>query len=157
MRVRRANRADIPAMMALERQNPSAAHWSSQQYEALFVHTEQSSQHFAWAVDDEAAAGPEGDKVLGFLVARRIDAQWELENIVVAEVARRHGAGTRLLGDLVSYARLERGSEIFLEVRESNQAARALYCKAGFEEMGLRKSYYSNPTEDAILCRLRLS
>jgi [ribosomal protein S18]-alanine N-acetyltransferase len=54
------------------------------------------------------------------------------------------------------HARAQRGSGIFLEVRESNQSARALYRKVGFKETGLRRSYYADPTEDAILCRLSL-
>jgi ribosomal-protein-alanine N-acetyltransferase len=42
---------------------------------------------------------------------------------------------------------------VFLEVRESNAAARALYANAGFEQTSRRKSYYANPLEDAILYR----
>jgi ribosomal-protein-alanine N-acetyltransferase len=64
--------------------------------------------------------------------------------------------GARLVGEFVKHARAARGSEIFLEVRESNEAARGLYRKMGFEATGLRKSYYSDPAEDAILCRLGL-
>jgi ribosomal-protein-alanine N-acetyltransferase len=140
-------------MMVLQRQSPTAAQWSRQQYQGLFViSTGRQSERVAWVAEDESGA-PE---VLAFLVAHKVDAEWELENIVVAGTARRRGLGTRLLGEFVAHARTERGSGIFLEVRESNQCARALYLKAGFEETGLRKSYYSNPPEDAILCRLRL-
>ena len=69
---------------------------------------------------------------------------------------RGRGVGTRLMGEFVAHARAEKGSGIFLEVRESNEGARALYGKMGFEETGSRKSYYSDPAEDAILYRLRL-
>jgi ribosomal-protein-alanine N-acetyltransferase len=140
-------------MMDLDGQNPSAAHWSLNQYQALFVTTsEQNSERWAWIAEDHGQL----PRILGFLVAQRVDAEWELENIVVAETARRRGVGTRLLNELVTKARAEQGSRIFLEVRESNQRARALYQKAGFKETGLRKSYYSKPEEDAILCSLRL-
>jgi ribosomal-protein-alanine N-acetyltransferase len=140
-------------MMDMDGQNPSAAHWSLNQYQALFVTTsEQHSERWAWIAEDDG----QEPRILGFLVAQRVDAQWELENIVVAETARRRGVGTRLLEELVTKARAEQGSRIFLEVRESNQSARALYRKAGFKETGLRKSYYSKPEEDAILCSLRL-
>jgi ribosomal-protein-alanine N-acetyltransferase len=158
VRVRRANPADIPAMIDLERQSPAAAHWSPDRYGTLFVVTRfvptsgQQSERLAWVAEDESAA-PE---ICAFLVAHRIDAEWELENIVVAGTACRRGVGTLLLGELIAHAKAERGSGIFLEVRESNLGARALYRKAGFEEGGLRKSYYSNPQEDAILCRLTL-
>jgi [ribosomal protein S18]-alanine N-acetyltransferase len=111
--------------------------------------------------EDDGGTQPEGvfharSGLLAFLIAHRIDAEWELENIVVAETTRRQGVATRLLGEFVAHARAEHGSAVFLEVRESNLGARALYRKAGFTEMGLRKSYYSNPPEDAIVCRLSL-
>lgn len=154
MRVRRADAADIPAMMELERRSPAAGHWSRQRYEGLFVQPgdQQRSERLAWVTDDES----EVPQVLAFLVAHRIDSEWELENIVVAERARRRGVGTLLLGDLIAHAKSERGRAVFLEVRESNQSARALYAQLGFEETGLRTSYYSDPAEDAILCRLGL-
>jgi ribosomal-protein-alanine N-acetyltransferase len=109
------------------------------------------SERFAWLVQEK-----EAPEILGFLVAHRLDAESELENIVVTEAARRQGAATILLGALIAHARAAQGSGIFLEVRQSNQSARALYRKLGFEETGLRKSYYSDPPEDAILCRLSL-
>jgi ribosomal-protein-alanine N-acetyltransferase len=141
-------------MMDLDRESPSAAHWSRNQYEALFVTARaQKSGSWAWVVEDEGAAP---GIILAFLVTRCVDAEWELENIVVAGASRRRGVGARLLREFVAHARAAEGSGIFLEVRESNQSARALYRKAGFEETGLRKSYYSNPPEDAILCRLSL-
>jgi [ribosomal protein S18]-alanine N-acetyltransferase len=140
-------------MMDLDRRNPSAAHWSRDQYQALFVTISgQKSGSWAWVVEDEG----EAPGILAFLVARRVDAEWELENIVVAGASRRQGVGTRLVGELVAQARAEQGSGIFLEVRESNRSARSLYRKMGFEETGLRKSYYLNPPEDAILCQLSL-
>ena len=141
-------------MIALQRESPTAAHWSQQQYEALLATALAGprSECLAWIAEDE----DEAPVIVAFLVARRVDAEWELENIVVAETARHRGVGTFLLNEFVAHARAEPGSGIFLEVRESNQSARALYRKVGFEETGLRKSYYSNPSEDAILCRLRL-
>jgi ribosomal-protein-alanine N-acetyltransferase len=163
LRVRRANVADVPAMMHLERQSAAAAHWSQQQYEGWFDPTNnpQWSERVAWVVEDECEAQPEkfsseAPQILAFLVVHRVDAEWELENIVVTGTLRRRGVGTRLLGEFIAHARATDGSGIFLEVRESNQSARALYRKAVFEETGLRKSYYSNPPEDAILCRLSL-
>jgi ribosomal-protein-alanine N-acetyltransferase len=140
-------------MMDLEQESPATAHWSRPQYEELFrVSKGQSSERVAWVGDDESAP----HEVLAFLVAHKVDAEWELENIVVAEAARRQGIGTRLLRELIAHARAEHGNQILLEVRESNQSARALYRRAGFQETGLRKSYYSDPPEDAILYHLSL-
>ncbi len=78
-----------------------------------------------------------------------------MENITVSAMARRHGVATQLLGALLEHVHAETGSAIFLEVRESNQPARRLYSKAGFQETGLRKNYYSSPREDAVLYRRR--
>jgi ribosomal-protein-alanine N-acetyltransferase len=160
VRVRPANAADVPAMMDLERQSPAAGHWSRNQYQALFAATNEKSQCFAWVAEDDGGTQLEripsaSPGILAFLIAHRVDAAWELENIVVAATARRRGIGQRLLGELIEQVRSTQGSEISLEVRHSNHDARALYRKAGFQEVGLRKGYYSNPSEDAILCRLR--
>jgi [ribosomal protein S18]-alanine N-acetyltransferase len=150
-------------MMDLERQSPSAGHWSRNQYDALFATSggQQQSERLALLVENDGEARPKGvlyatSGILAFLIAHRIDAEWELENIVVAGTARRRGVALRLLGEFIEHAKAEQATEVSLEVRESNQGARALYRKAGFTETGLRKSYYSNPYEDAILCRLTL-
>src|SRR5205814_9065857 len=89
-------------------------------------------------------------------VARGLGREWELENIIVADQAERRGLGTRLLGELANLARSQHAQSIFLEVRESNQAARSLYLKCAFVESGHRKSYYQNPPETAILYKLDL-
>lgn len=149
-------------MMDLERENTSAAHWPKELYESAFAHPEsaQGFHRLAWVVEDDGEALLQAcervPKILAFLVARRVDTDWELENIVVAEAFRRRGAGTGLLTEFVAQARTQRGSGIFLEVRESNHVARSLYRKAGFKETDLRKAYYSDPREDAIVYSLSL-
>jgi [ribosomal protein S18]-alanine N-acetyltransferase len=163
VRFRPANQADIPAMMELDQRSPSAAHWSQQQYESIFSSFDsQLFERFVLVAEDttetqreRASSGPH--RMLAFMVAQRVDEDWELENIVVAENSRRRGLAIRLLSELVDHAGANQGRSIFLEVRESNQAARALYRKVGFVETGTRKSYYSNPSENAILYQLSLS
>jgi ribosomal-protein-alanine N-acetyltransferase len=95
--------------------------------------------------------------VQGFIAGRALDEEWEIENIAVAGPARRRGLGTRLLGEFLDRARSRGGQAVFLEVRESNQAARRLYEKWAFVESGRRKRYYREPEEDAIVFRLGLS
>lgn len=164
MRVRLANSADVAAMMKVELQSPGAAHWSQSQYELLFADTndKSGSKHFAWVVENESAgrsenARGEESELLAFLVAQRIGGEWELENMAVDPSVRRHGVGALLLQKLISQARAEDGRSIFLEVRESNLGARALYGRFDFERTGTRKSYYSDPPEDAFLYRLALN
>ena len=94
--------------------------------------------------------------LIAFLIASHLAAEWELENVVVKSTFRRKGAGTALLNELLIRARAAKSESVFLEVRESNQAARALYLKSGFEQKGRRQGYYSNPPEDAILYRRSL-
>lgn len=144
-------------MMALEQESPTAAHWSQGQYESALATGDSLSERVGWVaeVQERPRIPSEAPALLGFLIAHRIDAEWELENITVSAMARRHGVATQLLGALLEHVHAENGSAIFLEVRESNQPARRLYSKAGFQETGLRKNYYSSPREDAVLYRRR--
>jgi [ribosomal protein S18]-alanine N-acetyltransferase len=146
-------------MMALEQESPAAAHWSRAQYEGMLATRDPLSQRVGWVAEVEGLAETASHEValLGFLIAHRIDAEWELENIAVATAARRRGVATGLLRALLDHVRAENGDAIFLEVRQSNDAARSLYGKAGFHETGLRKNYYSAPQEDAVLYRRRVS
>jgi ribosomal-protein-alanine acetyltransferase len=161
-------------MMNLERQSLGAAHWSRELYESLFAGnraraddpgaTSQAGNHearseaFVWVVENEAVdpdkSASERWDLLAFLVAHRVGGEWELQNMAVATSVRRNGVGTLLLKKLIAQAGAQRDSKIFLEVRESNQGARTLYEKVGFEKTGVRKDYYSDPAENAILYQL---
>jgi [ribosomal protein S18]-alanine N-acetyltransferase len=143
--IRAAASADLPAMMFLGKHAATAAHWSAQQYEALF--RDARPERTALIIEDESG-------LQGFVIARAVDREWEIENIAVAGPARRRGLGTRLLGELLDLARGRSADAVFLEVRESNHAARMLYEKWAFLESGRRRGYYKDPEEDAILYRL---
>jgi ribosomal-protein-alanine N-acetyltransferase len=67
------------------------------------------------------------------------------------------GIGSALVQELAKRAQRESVSAILLEVRESNLPARRLYEKQGFREVGRRRNYYADPSEDAILYDFRLS
>jgi ribosomal-protein-alanine N-acetyltransferase len=162
--IRSATPDDIPFMMHLEQACPTAAHWSEQQYVQLFQAKASGPERLVLAIKGmpDAAADEEGSSdqaeiLRGFLVARRVASEWELENVVIASKARRKGFGRRLLEALMAHAVETHSDSVFLEVRESNGGARALYHRAGFVEIGRRKLYYANPAEDAILYCLRLS
>lgn len=98
----------------------------------------------------------EEDEIVGFLVARCLSDEWELENIVVHEIRKRRGIGTGLLRRLLSEAEASGAAGVILEVRESNASARRLYESIGFTSEGRRQAYYNNPAEDAILYRRSL-
>ena len=135
--------------MALEKDADAAAHWPQAQYEQIFLRAEHPSR-LALVIEEDAA-------VQGFLVARQIDAEFEIENVAVAGSVLRRGLGTRLVGELLAVASHQGAKAVFLEVRESNRAARALYEKCGFMEIGHRKRYYQSPEETAVLYRLDLA
>lgn len=145
MRIRPATEADIPAMMALERHAATAAHWSSEQYRTAF--SSDVPSRMVLIIEDETG-------VQGFITGRALDEEWEIENIAISAPARRRGLGTRLLGQLLDLARGRGAQAVYLEVRESNRAARRLYEKWAFVESGRRKGYYRDPEEDAIVFRL---
>lgn len=144
-------------MMDLERACPTAAHWTEQEYRQLFQTLGGGPERLVLVARDtpeapsESDCAPQGGVLFGFLVARLVASEWELENIVVSDAVRRHGVGMRLLEALLARARQTNSNSVFLEVRESNEAARSLYLKAGFKQTGRRKSYYTNPQEDAVL------
>jgi len=135
-------------MHLLERSSDGAAHWSEPQYQSLIG--AKSADISTLALVAEFRANP---TVVGFLIARYVAQEWELENIVVAPEERGKGIGTRLMEELLARAQHANSEAVFLEVRESNSAAISLYGKLGFQQIGRRKSYYNNPVEDAILYR----
>ena len=145
MRVRPGTLEEIPSMIVLERQSTSAAHWSEESYRQIF----QQSVRIALVIDDE---GP----IRGFLIARITCEECELENIVVASSNQRCGLASKLMQELIAVARAQGATRVFLEVRESNVAARSLYEKCGFVISGHRKSYFVDPAEDAALYTLTL-
>ncbi len=106
--------------------------------------------HAAFAAEREAGRlylALDGDALLGYIVYWRIEDECEIANIAVDPDKRGLGCGSALLAHA-----LECGADHFyLEVRAGNEAAKALYFKHGFTPYGVRKNYYRNPTEDAIL------
>jgi ribosomal-protein-alanine N-acetyltransferase len=149
MPIRTAAPADLSAILKLERAAPTAGHWSQAQYEVIF-----NAPHSASRV---VLVAEEGADLAGFLVARAASDEWEIENVVVSESARRRGFGSQLVFALLDSARRDRACSIFLEVRESNVSARALYEACGFQQSGRRPGYYDCPTEDAMLYALVFS
>jgi ribosomal-protein-alanine N-acetyltransferase len=133
-------------MIRLERQCPTTTHWTEQQYLDLLATRRESPTRLALVAQEDGSS-----PLAGFLVARHSPPEWELENIVVAPELRRTGIGKQLMKTLLVQARQTHGDAIFLEVRESNTAARRLYEEFGFRETGRRKAYYTSPSEDAVL------
>jgi ribosomal-protein-alanine N-acetyltransferase len=145
MKIREAHFSDIPSIAALEKQCETAAHWSHEQYGSAIS----DPARIVLVLEDRA--------IQGFLVARHVARESELENVVVAAAIRGRGLGSLLMQHFLAQARASKSETIFLEVRESNVAARKLYEKFEFVESGVRRGYYSSPTEDAIAYQLKLA
>jgi len=147
MRIRAATPADIPAMMAIERRAATAAHWTEAGYTRIFQF--EAPRRVALVIEE--------DTLCGFLVARQLGEEWEIENFAIAGAAQRRGLGAALLEHFLDFAQGEGAASVFLEVRESNLAARGLYERSAFSQSGRRKSYYDNPLEDALVYRFGFS
>ena len=92
----------------------------------------------------------------GYLIGWSAAGVAEIERIGILPARRGCGWGAQLLGEAVAAFSNRNAREIWLEVRESNVAARALYARCGFEESGRRRDYYDDG-EDAILMRRELA
>jgi len=143
--VRRAIAADVDAVHAIERAAFSDP-WSRGSFVSLL-----SDPRVFFVV----AAGADGE-VAGYAVAFFVVDEAELANLATAPSVRRRGAGGLLLDAVIREAGQRGTRELFLEVRESNAAARALYASRGFAEVGRRRGYYRRPVEDALVLRLGL-
>jgi len=138
MLIRAAIADDIPAILAIEQSASSAAHWSAQQYE------QRVKEGFVLVAEDNGSP-------CGFLCAHAVAGEWEIENVVVRPESRRRGVASALIEILLEKCEQMGGAAVLLEVRESNAGARSLYEKCGLQEVGRRRAYYRDPTEDAVL------
>src|ERR1700730_16578440 len=136
--IRSAALDDVPAILTIEQQAPNAAHWTAEQYKKLVANG-------IVLVAEEAAE--EAVELCGFICAKVVAGEWEIENVVVAAEFLRRGIANELVSELIQRAANEAASAILLEVRESNLPARGLYEKHGFREVGRRRVYYRDPLE----------
>lgn len=128
--VRVATRSDLPAISRIQAASQSASHWEPPSY-----------------FDFHVSVAERGGSICGFMVTREVGGEIEVLNLAVDPAHRRTGVATCLLQTIPA-------NFIYLEVRESNEAARKLYSKLGFQVIGLRKEYYDNPVESALVMRL---
>ncbi|MCC7383715.1 MAG: ribosomal protein S18-alanine N-acetyltransferase [Deltaproteobacteria bacterium] len=101
--------------------------------------------------DHEVLIARRAGRAVGLAVVRRALDEAELLLIGVVPEARRCGLGRRLWLTLGARARAAGVERMHLEVRASNASARGFYRSLGFREVGERRRYYQDPTDDAIL------
>ena len=95
-------------------------------------------------------------RLCGYAVIGIVSDEGEIQNLAVAPDVRRSGFGRLIMDTALGYMREAGVRAVFLEVRESNAPARSLYSSLGFEKIGIRPDYYSNPKEGAVMCMLLL-
>ena len=93
----------------------------------------------------------EDGKVIAYVIGRLIAPEGEIYRVAVAPHKRQRGIGYRLLDYAVKTSKGQGLERLFLEVRSRNIPARKLYTAYGFKEIGVRKNYYKNPQDDAII------
>ena len=95
----------------------------------------------------------DGDRVAGYVGSQTVCGETDMMNIAVHPDYRRRGLAEALVNALVEDLKKQESHCLTLEVRASNEAAQKLYEKLGFAQVGLRKNYYRNPREDALILR----
>ena len=93
----------------------------------------------------------EGGKVAGYIGFYALSGEGSITNVAVHPDFRKKGIGEALVKEIVALGKSLCLEYITLEVRVSNTPAKKLYSKCGFEEVGLRKNFYTKPKEDAII------
>lgn len=136
--IRRLIYADLPHVIAIERRSFPTP-WSL----AMFVLELSKASGICLAAVD-------GDELVGYCVCSRYDTVWHVMNVAVAPERRREGIAATLLRRLFEAAD-KPGEQYTLEVRPSNAGAIALYEGFGFKRAGLRKGYYHDNKEDALI------
>jgi ribosomal-protein-alanine N-acetyltransferase len=136
--IRRLTYADLPQVIAIERR-AFPTPWSL----AMFVLELSKPSGICLAAVEQG-------RIVGYCICSRYDTVWHIMNIAVDERHRRRGIASRLLEAL--FAEADRpGAQYTLEVRVSNTGAIKMYERFGFRSAGVRRGYYHDNREDALI------
>jgi len=143
--IRPASLADVPALAELEQACFSDPWTAAGIRETIQYETARTF------------VAQESDRIVGYLIARISGVEGEILDLAVLPERRRRGIGAALLNTTWNALQREGVKELYLEVRETNSAAIALYRQRGFRPVGVRPRYYRNPPEDALVLRAPLT
>src|SRR5215469_4341630 len=136
--IRAGGQEDLAQIQAIQAASPEASQWDPSDY---------LSYDLRVVVEDDGS-------IVGFAVSRRTAPdECELLNLAIAPAFRRRGAARRLVQSIIESFQTMAGLCVFLEVRESNMAARAFYKSLNFQEVTKRQNYYNQPIESAIVMK----
>ena len=143
MEIRIATIEDAHAIYEIEQQSFSVP-W---RLESVLAELEGAANKLYMVICEE-------NHIVGYAGAWLVYDEGQITNIAILPSARGKGYGSKLTKQLINECFSRGMHEIFLEVRISNLAALAMYRNLGFSVKGIRKEYYSEPTEDAYIMSL---
>jgi ribosomal-protein-alanine N-acetyltransferase len=146
LKIRDFRLSDLVRIDEIVRDSAEAAQWPLESYAKL-----------AASSGGIFLVGEASGKPIGFLAARQVADEAEILNVAVLRDFRRKGIASALLVAALEKFRQSATARLYLELRESNLPARALYELHGFVLDGRRKSYYRDPSEDALCMRIKLT
>jgi len=144
LKIRKMEEGDPARILRLER-SPFLTSWSLDAFEK----TARDPMGFNRVAEDRSG-------LIGYLTAFQVLDEVCLTNLFVVPRRRRRGLGERLLNNLIEGSAMQGVKQIFLEVRKGNVPAIRLYKKMNFSIVTIRKGYYSDTGEDALLMRISL-
>ena len=137
--VHKISENDIEAVAALEAEIFSDA-WSEKSIKETY---EQKNATILGAFKE--------DTLIGYVIFYYVLDEGEIARIAVSTSHRRQGVADKIFAGLLQFCAEKEIARVLLDVRESNEAAIAFYRKCGFTEDGIRKNFYDNPKENALL------
>ncbi|MBM7624048.1 ribosomal protein S18-alanine N-acetyltransferase [Sporohalobacter salinus] len=131
---------DLKEVLKIERQSFSSP-WSFESFKKELIEN-QFARYLVLKREEE---------IIGYIGVWIFLTEAHITNLAIDPAYRRQGLAKYLLDKFFINFLAPRISEVTLEVRESNQAARKLYLDYGFEELGIKKDYYQDNQEDAVI------
>ena len=152
VRIRKVRKGDIDRIIDIERSWHHLSHWSIDSYYRLLNDDNFTSSFVAEMEDERGRAS-----IVGFVIFHIAADVSEIYNIAVENGYARSGIGHQLMAAAIRESARRKAAKVLLEVRKSNSPAINFYLKFNFRIAGERKSYYSNPVEDAYVMELEVS
>lgn len=150
LEIRKAEKSELAKIAELEKEIfPDA--WSVKSLEDTWI---QNNAEIFIVFQKENHADTE---MQGYVIFYYVLDEGEIARIAVSPSVRRQGVATKIYNHLVEFCEEKAIKKIMLEVRENNESAKAFYRKCGFQEDGIRKNYYDNPKENAVLMSVKLN
>jgi ribosomal-protein-alanine N-acetyltransferase len=146
---RRADANDLQRLLEIAEGSPGAPRWAPSIWQQILRSPNAGENRIVLMAESVKECA-------GFGVLGLIGDDAEIESLAVTEGWRRRGIARHLCNDLLNWARARHAKCGSLEVRVSNAAARALYESLGFREVAVRRGYYRDPEEDAVVMTLDL-